>query len=68
MSNKRHKHKKLPDGGKLGEIYGDRIWVIHPTKGLRSRSNKTDDVEIPNNTLGRFFTYAFLKKRGNLNG
>ena len=33
----RKRHKPLPVGVEYGAIYKNRIWTLHPTKGLRSR-------------------------------
>ena len=47
MSNGRKLHKKLPEGVELNEIVDDRIWVLHPTKGYRTREIVNTDI-VPN--------------------
>lgn len=42
---KRYKHRALPKGVKLGKVHEGRIWVVHPTKGLRSRVVRVPSLE-----------------------
>ncbi len=37
-TERRKKYIAIPEGVQLGEIVDDRLWVIHPTKGYRTRS------------------------------
>ena len=37
-TERRKKYLALPEGVQLNEMVDDRIWVIHPTKGYRTRS------------------------------
>lgn len=46
---KRHTHLPLPAKVKLEEIHDNRIWVRHPTKGLRSRRVVSNYITRANN-------------------
>lgn len=64
MSNKKHRHKSLPEGVKLGEIHEDRIWVMHPTKGLRSKKVHTPDPTQTGIRLVDLFKHICKRKLG----
>lgn len=63
MANYRHKHPKLPVGAQLEKEYEGRIWVLHPTKGYRSRSTgRKESVAAVTNPLA--FWFRSLRTRG----
>ena len=61
MTVRRHKHKSLPKVVKLGDIHKDRIWVMHPTKGLRSKKVFVLDTKPTGIALVDIFKYIYKK-------
>lgn len=60
---RRHKHIPLPAGVALETIHKGRIWVLHPTKGLRSRNVNSGQINIRTSDPGilRWFKGLRLK-------